>query len=719
MTVKFVLLRTWTIGAAAGAMVLFLAPGSNGATDLTNAGSGDWSATGTWSPPQVPTAGDNVTITNGNVLLTTETDALASFRITGGTLTMSNWTTRLRATTVTITNTGVITLSNAFTTNSMMSNRVWIACTDLSIGPGARIDADGKGWAGGYWLVSDAGHGPGAGLQYKASGGYGGSGGRQEAAGMYGAEPWGSLPYGSATNPADPGSGGSCQFSTNPAATSLGGAGGGAVRIEAAGLVTVHGTISANGSNSVANGCGGSGGGIYISCDAIQGAGIIRANGGNSSGGSVRSSAGGGRIAVHYNPTSQNSLPVPGIAFSAATPVGIEAPGEIGTLYFSDNRFLDRSPLTGTTGQWCVAAADIGLSSLTMSNAWIRFVANGIHLTVTNELLLAGGARLELGGNAINPELWWDIRPGAAYWEALARPMSQMTSNPRLDCGSLTLTNGGALWVFAGMTNASVQTGALVNVAGNMTVSSNSWVYPVSHLTNGGSVCFSPGALTIQAWGGISADGLGFGYPRNNVNTAGFGPGPGRYASSGFGYFQGGGYGGFGGGYTNTLVYGVTNGSATVPLSCGSGGAASGGSGSPASRRAGSGGGMVWIDSPTATITVDGVISANGGNHRAVDGFQGGGAGSGGGIFIRCKRFTGAASGQIRANGGNVNPANTGKPGASGGGGRIAIWRTPTLDTYQGTFSRAGGTGGQYNGTEGTFYAGEFVPSSGSVLHIY
>ncbi len=711
MALPFVLLRTWTIVAAAGAMTLFLASGSDGATDLTNTGSGDWSATGTWDPPQVPAAGDNVTITNGNVLLAAETDELASFQITGGTLTMSNWTTRLRATTVTITNTGTITLPGAFTTNSLSSNRVWIACSNLTLAGGAKIDVDGKGWAGATGTVSDAGHGPGAGLIRKAAAGYGGSGGRQEGAGITGAQPWGSLPYGSATEPTDPGSGGS-SYSINAAYS--GGAGGGAVRIDATGLVTVNGVITANGKDATvgSTGCGGSGGSVYIECNALQGSGRICVDGGKPD--SVKASSGGGRIAVKYIAAAQSLLAIPSIAFSAAAPTAYTAPGEIGTLHFTDNQFLYRSPLSGITGQWSSADANIGFSSLTMSNAWIRFVSDGIHVTVTNELLLKNGARLELGGNTINPEWWWDYTQ-AADLQAMARPMSEMTSNPRLDCGSLTLTNGGALWVFAGTSTSAVPTGAVVNVTGTVKVFTNSWVYPVAHLTNGGAVLFALGGLTIQQGGGFNADGLGYGCPRNNVKTIGYGPGRGRYESSNFGYYQGGGYGGFGGGYTNAFPsYGITNGSATLPLSCGSAGGAAAGVGS---LRSGSGGGLVWIEAPTAIITVGGTISANGGDLRGGSNNDGGAA-SGGGIYIRCKGITGA-SGVIRANGGNVNPAAPLRPSASGGGGRIAIWRTPALDTFAGTYSRAAGTGGQFNGTEGTFYAGEFVPSSGSVLHIY
>jgi hypothetical protein len=664
----------------------------SGAASITNFTSGDWSSTGTWIGGVVPNDNDDVVIRTGTVVLTNETKQLTSLTITNSTLSFSNWTTRVRATTVTLLNSATVTVTSAFTTNAM-SNRVWIACTDLTIASNASINVDGKGWAGADGSISAAGHGPGAGLIYKASAGYGGSGGRQEGAGITGAQPWGSLPYGSASDPSDPGSGGSA----SAAAGRYGGAGGGAVRIEAGGLMTVNGRISANGANGGNFGLAGSGGGIYIFCNAIQGAGIVRADGGDKAD-NPYSSGGGGRIAVHYNAGAQAALDVPTIVFSAGRPNNSGSPGEIGTLYFTDSRFLARNPLTGITGQWHSAAAVIGLSSLTVSNSWIRFVSDGLNMTVTNELLLCNNARLEIGGNAINPELWWDYQ-GSTYWEVLARPMTEMTANPRLHCGSLTITNGGTLRVFAGMTNSSVTTGALVNVTGTLSIATNSWVYPVSHLTNGGSVLFSLGGLAIQQGGGFNADGLGFGNPRNTVKTNGFGPGGGRYNSSGYGNYQGGGYGGFGGGYTNTLLFGITNGSANLPLSPGSAGGAAA---VITQTRAGSGGGLVWIEAPSATLTIDGTISANGGALRAVANFQSGGAGSGGGIFIRSRGLTGAATGQIRANGGDVIPADATRPGGTGGGGRIAFWVDASQYSYLGSTNVTPGTGGGSTGTVGS-----------------
>jgi hypothetical protein len=57
--------------------------GVNGAT-ITSAASGNWNATGTWSPAQVPVAGDIVTILNGHTVTVTATAACAQITINSG-----------------------------------------------------------------------------------------------------------------------------------------------------------------------------------------------------------------------------------------------------------------------------------------------------------------------------------------------------------------------------------------------------------------------------------------------------------------------------------------------------------------------------------------------------------------------------------------------------------------------------------------------------------
>lgn len=678
------------------ALVFLVCTGGIARGDFTWAGgSGNWTD-GNWGQgASYPGEDDTVIINSGTVLLDAETAELLSFTMGGGTLVMSNWNTRLRAATVTISGSGDrITLPPAFT-NAAAKNRVWINCTDFTLNAGATIDADGKGWDGKRQNdpVGVDGYGPGAGRQTYSSAGYGGYGNRQAKDAANG----GGVPYGSVATPTEPGSGGAAYQGNGY----IGGAGGGAVRIDAIGDVIIDGTITANGQVAPNAGGGGSGGGIYITCRTIAGAGAVQANGRISSGlgaGGGQIGAGGGRIAVDYDSDAQALISVPMIIFSAGSVVTATAtddPGEIGTLHFTDERFLQRVPLTGFTGQWHSASANLSFTSLTVSNAWLRFVKDGISLTVENDLCLTTGARLEVGGNVTYSNFYRDVSAGSLG--TMVRPLSEMTSNPEVKCANLTLTSGGSLWIYGGLTNGTtVQTGALVKVSGTLTIATNSWLHPVSHGTNGGPVVLSLGGMTIGPGGGINADGKGFGVPGSTPagDRPGYGPGRGTYS----GGYIGAGYGGKGGGASGS--YGQTYGSSNIPpYSCGSGGGVYAGG----YNRAGSGGGLVWIDAALADITVNGTISAVGGNR-----------GSGGGVYIVCQGFAG--SGLIRADGG---------VGASpGGGGRIGIFRRPTRDTFTtggGVYSVLAGSGTPAAET-GTVYLGvsDMRPmSQGTVVIIF
>ena len=164
---------------------------------------------------------------------------------------------------------------------------------DLTIGSSATFNADGSTASGGFagGGANQNGFGPGMGkgsVDWATGGGYGGAGGGSAA-------PYG-VTNGSATAPLGPGSGGGGS-DIGPA---IGGYGGGLARIDASGTVTVNGTIGANGRVSGGKFAGGgSGGGIYITCDTITGGGTIRAEGGDNP--STGYTGGGGRIAVHFD----------------------------------------------------------------------------------------------------------------------------------------------------------------------------------------------------------------------------------------------------------------------------------------------------------------------------------------------------------------------------------------------------------------------------------
>jgi len=171
---------------------------------------------------------------------------------------------------------GVLTHSPASTTGFNL-----VIATDLTIqGPeqslvGSRIDASGMGW-----LSGSAPGGGGSGLVYGAGGGYGGRG--SDAPGATGGVTYSSLAVGSGG-----GAGGATP----------GGSGGGLVRLDVTGTLTVNGSILANGDEGMLDAGAGSGGAIYLDVNALVNSGTISANGGSASNPSA-GGGGGGRITI-------------------------------------------------------------------------------------------------------------------------------------------------------------------------------------------------------------------------------------------------------------------------------------------------------------------------------------------------------------------------------------------------------------------------------------
>jgi len=178
---------------------------------------------------------------------------------------------------------------------------------------------------------------------------------------------------------------------------------------------------------------------------------------------------------------------------------------------------------------------------------------------------------------------------------------------------------------------------------------------------SGGTIRAS--TITINTWGAVSANGLGFSAYR----------GAGAFG----GNRSGGTYGGKGGN-SQKAVYG----SALKPVVLGSAGL-------------GGGGGSILIYTTyTFTISPGASLTANG---EDTDDFMDG-AGSGGSIYIHTHDLSGGPGlGSIRADGGSaLNGADNG-----GGGGRVYILYTGS-NTFIGVTTAAGG-GGEFPGQNGTF----------------
>ncbi|MBW2172817.1 MAG: right-handed parallel beta-helix repeat-containing protein [Deltaproteobacteria bacterium] len=111
------------------------------------------------------------------------------------------------------------------------------------------------------------------------------------------------------------------------------GRGGGAIRLNVTGTLTIDGSISAPGTQGIGNYAGGSGGSVWLICDTFAGAGSVSANGGKGANTTYPGGGGGGRIHISRTTwTYTGTVSVPG-----ATGRGY---GAEGTIYY-DNPFLE------------------------------------------------------------------------------------------------------------------------------------------------------------------------------------------------------------------------------------------------------------------------------------------------------------------------------------------------------------------------------------------
>jgi hypothetical protein len=633
-------------------------------------GTGNWVSPANWSPAGMPGPADSVIVQSGIVTLGDPTWAQSVTVANAATLLMSNWIAGVSAPEIVVEGGGVVTCA-ACDTNTVPSNtnRVYLICSNLTVLATGAINADRKGYLGG----NKNGQGPGAGFGGDYPGmfggaGYGGNGG-QGGNGAAG------LAYGSASEPEAPGSGGGGRNDGN-----LGGAGGGAIRIVATGHVLVNGSVTADGQSIHAG--EGSGGGIYITCRTFAGTnGVIRAKGGDTMDfiNGYEGAGGGGRIALWNNASAQSNLNVRhSVRFSAAKGAHYAPrPSSPGTIYFSDANSI---PLVVENGQYMFTHLP-GWSAewVSFSNAVATFPA-AFAWRVSNDVSILGSSVVTL----INPAL-----------TAIG--------------GNLTVTNA-ALHVYGAPTNGEAGAyGALVEVAGDMNILSNGYVYPHSDPTNGGSVLFRVRNLSISGGTGAGFNAIGAGYAATLNN--GYGPGFGWGGSSSpYGMGNAASYGGLGGkgGYNGNLAgVGVIYGSSNAPVDAGSAGGGGNGVG-------GNGGGVVAVEA-SKTVTLNGLITADGGTPPTYN--SNAGCGSGGSIYIRCRTFAGTSAGVLRANGGdNSGSVNN---GGGGGGGRIAVWRL--YDTTAGAVT-AEVRGGTHTtpacvGQSGTVVWGQ-VKATGTIMVI-
>lgn len=262
---------------------------------------------------------------------------------------------------------------------------------DLRVHAGGQINVDGRGYA--------TPHGPGGVTNgtpngFRTGASHGGRGGPNYYAQIPGPC------YGSITNPVNLGS-------SSGMSTSKGSAGGGAVIITVSNKCIVNGIISADGCEGpslLVNGFGeggAAGGSINIRSGAVEGNGIIRANGGAGTPTKTLGGGGGGRVAIALNSgTDFGALDIgahatwgAGDQLAAAGTVYLKKAGETYGMLIVDNNNIKGSDA------YAKARTDISalVTNAVAGDVIMRYYGE-LRLMTNQSLVIGGDLKAESGG---------------------------------------------------------------------------------------------------------------------------------------------------------------------------------------------------------------------------------------------------------------------------------------------------------------------------------
>jgi RHS repeat-associated protein len=362
---------------------------------------------------------------------------------------------------------------------------------DLTISGGATVDATSR------IDVSGEGYGPRTtaggttGPQDDWGGSYGGLGGVAPGHGQT------NVVYGDYADPTDWGSGGWC--------CSLGGAGGGLVRLTA-GTLALDGEIVADGTavrDQYGNGPygAGSGGGIYVSVATLQGTGSIQASGASA----AVAGGGGGRIAVYAGDWSKFDV----TKIQALGGLGSPS-GGAGTVYLKQTGAVQGTLIVNAAngGGGTTPLSPPGASGYTYVDP-VVITGSGAHalamdLVFQQGLTMEDSASLRVSGTVtVSGELKWHGGSIGGPGSLVIAPDGDMTvagsSTLTLDVASLV--DDGTLEVYSGIvSNSSLE----IDGSGILAVS------PSATLAVGGNLVGSTqGAAGFSPVGNILFDGLG------------------------------------------------------------------------------------------------------------------------------------------------------------------------------------------------------------------
>ena len=667
-------------------------------TYKTSIQGGEWSNPDNWTidgepAGRVPEDGDDVVLSSPSsavylgaygfgggthMCLRTATPQLNSLSITGSRiLAVYGWDSCIRAKKVSLNGGsssfyGIIRPGDAF--GNDMSNRVWIVAEELVMNNYSAIWGRGRGYAGKAgpcWQNPARKYGQSASHGGYQGGWITGSGGDKlpEKPNL----PLGPLTYGSITEPTIPGSGGNSTGYQN--------VGGGAVYLDCKKItMSANAEINADGWMGTQYQGGGSGGSIYIKCETISGGKAITANGGDMSAPSAVSGcggAGGGRIAISYDPEKQRTVSLTaviearggvayqfggGTLYKTTLAQRPRANGHCGTVWFTDGLIMSRAGCrvkgrvyTGTPVKPYVFDTT---GDLVLKDSFFEFDDDDFELNIGGNLCITGSCATINGFrfNGLNAKVTvgGDVSlKGSALWLCDGGDV-KIGGNCDLAPGS-DFRNCAELTVVAAPETEGDKIGATVKIGGKWTIGNYSACLPECNLTNGSVVAMSAKSLNVAAGGWIYAEDAGWG---NRL-------GPGYRTDFRMGLS----HGGKGGTYQNNpsgTRGGAIYGNEKRPLTLGTSSSNAGGN---LTQR---GGGVVWLETEKG-MHIDGTITANGLGERDTN-YQA--PSSGGSVLLQCGGEI-SGSGVVSADGGQPQGTHGG-----GGGGRVAIYYYTKADDF-------------------------------------
>lgn len=539
--------------------------------------------------------------------------------------------------------------------------------------------------------------------------------------------------------PVLPGPGGHSNYNSN-----YGPRGAGVVRIFVTGDAVTDGSLQADANAKCDFSGGGAGGSVLLTCRTVTGSGTFSARGAdgyvytpdaNKTSTYHGGGGGGGRIAVHYDTEAQPAL----LTFTFLTSGGVgygngkfAGNGKHGTIWLTDDRLINGTTdfrhkgalfVPGKLASYTAAslkledtlfdiapggfidiAGDITMTGsnvsdfgVDLSNGWLRCGGNlnvaGCHIRVVSDGTAPRANRFAVAGDVTLDGTPLEFTP------------AETENDVEVSIGgTLSMTNGATVRLQSPCDPVEGEPG-FVFTAGGLQLSTNCWIYPYSHNTNGASCLFRIQEVALAAGGGFDATAMGYGSFEKKGSVV-YGPATTPTDGRGTSDYNATrciapGYGGEGGmavqpgatflGTKYPRGRGIPYGSRRRPVFPGLGGAGNYSNIGSAPTR---GGGLVRIESDVFHMN-GGSLLANGTKPGA---FMTGS--SGGGVYVRARKFFGE-NGIIEAKGGDgAYYGFSEKLGnhknytmAAGGGGRIAVcFRNEYDEATNVTTSVAGGS---------------------------